>query len=96
MLGATGRSSGNFVTLESLQYLKLRTDGMMLLCSHIAEVIDVPTNSGRWKKNAMLEMTTPLRLCLFQWLDPDSSAIRMIYTSAIDCPDHPSVLALLY
>lgn len=87
---------GSFYLLKSIQYLRLRTDGMMLLCSHIAEVIDAPTNSGKWKKNAMLDITTPLRLCIFQWLDTDSSAMRMIYTSAIDCPDHPSVLSLLH
>ena len=95
-LESQAEQRGNFFTLKSIQYLKLRTDGMMLLCSHIADVIDLPTNSGKWKKNAMLEITTPLRLCLFQWLDTDSSAIRMIYTSALDCPDHPSILALLY
>jgi hypothetical protein len=86
---------GNFYTLKSLQYLRLKSDGMMLLCSHLADVIDAPTSSGKWKKNAMLEITTPLRLCIFQWLETDASAMRLIYTSAIDCPDHPSLVALL-
>ena len=89
-------SRGNFYTLKSLQYMSLNTDALLTLFGNIADSIDQPTNSGKWKKSAMLDMTTPLRLCVFRWLDFESSLVQSVFNTELRSDDHPNIVFLLH
>ena len=90
---------GSFYTLQTLQYIRLKTEGMLVLFSLLSNVIDQPTNAinpnfGNWKKSAMLEISAPLRVCILKWLEFDSSAMTSLLISPTSDEDNPSMLAL--
>lgn len=72
-LDPQAEAKGTFYTLRCLQYFRLRSSGMVTLLSMLADAITVP--GGAWKKSAMLELSYPLRCCIFTWLDSDPAAL---------------------
>ena len=90
---------GSFYTLQTLQHVRLKTEGMLVLFSLLSNVIDQPTNAlnphfGNWKKSAMLEVSPPLRVCILKWLEFDPSAMTTLLVSPTSDEDNPSMLAL--
>ena len=90
---------GSFYNLQTLQYIRLKTDGMLILFSLLANVIDQPTNAlnpnfGNWKKSAMLEISAPLRVCILKWLESDPSAMSDLLITPSNNDDNNNMLAL--
>lgn len=69
--------ANQFLPLRVMHHLELDFDGLTELLSVISVVITPP--GGTWKKQALLELATPLRSCILSWMKRDASVFRDMY-----------------